>query len=225
MPDWARPSAFRFASTLLVWLLLWFGPLFLLIAVLGSNHVLAVEGVFFSKMAAVTFGGAYAVLAYVAQQAVESYGWLKPDEMLTGPRSGGDHARPADPRVVFVGFLGGARQAGLDPLLGGLAGAGVTLWFTFVPCFLWIFVGAPYVEVVRGVRWLERALSSVTAAVVGVIANLGLWFALHVLFARVWTASPGGRSACRGRMSPVSSRRPSCSQSRPVWRCCASMCR
>lgn len=194
MPDWARPSTLRFVSTLVVWLALWFGPLALLIATLGSGHVLAVEGVFFSKMATVTFGGAYAVLAYVAQQAVESYGWLKPDEMLTGLGLAETTPGPLILVLVFVGFLGGARQAGLDPLLGGLAGAGVTLWFTFVPCFRWIFVGAPYVEVVRGIRWLERALASVTAAVVGVIANLGLWFALHVLFSRVETAEWGALS-------------------------------
>ena len=119
----------------------------MLIATLGSGHVLAVEGVFFSKMAAVTFGGAYAVLAYVAQQAVEIYGWLKPDEMLTGLGLAETTPGPLILVLVFVGFLGGARLSGLDPLFGGLAGAGVTLWFTFVPCFLWIFVGAPYVEI------------------------------------------------------------------------------
>lgn len=191
MADASRPTLRGFLATLGTWLAIWFVPLLLLHAVLGSDHVLSVEAGFFSKMAAVTFGGAYAVLAYVAQQAVETYGWLKPDEMLTGLGLAETTPGPLILVLVFVGFLGGARQAGLDPLLGGLAGAAVTLWFTFVPCFLWIFVGAPYVERVRGVRWLANALACVTAAVVGVIANLALWFALHVLFSRVETVTWG----------------------------------
>lgn len=184
MPEWTRPSARRFISTLALWLLVWFGPLFLLLA-FARGHVFAAEAVFFSKMAAVTFGGAYAVLAYVAQQAVEVHGWLKPDEMLTGLGLAETTPGPLILVLVFVGFLGGARLSGWEPLLGGLTGAAVTLWFTFVPCFLWIFVGAPYVETVRNVRWLAGALASVTAAVVGVIASLAVWFAVHVLFAKV----------------------------------------
>ena len=191
MPEWARPSTARFASTLAVWLALWFGPLLLLHLTLGAQHVFAAEASFFSKMAAVTFGGAYAVLAYVAQQAVEVYGWLKPDEMLTGLGLAETTPGPLILVLVFVGFLGGARLSGLDPLTGGLIGALVTLWFTFVPCFLWIFVGAPYVERVRNVRWLSRALSAVTAAVVGIIANLAVWFALHVLFGSVGEVAAG----------------------------------
>lgn len=185
MPEWTRPSLSRFASTLAVWLALWFGPLLLLHLLLGSQNVFAREASFFSVMAAVTFGGAYAVLAWVAQQAVEVYGWLRPDEMLTGLGLAETTPGPLILVLVFVGFLGGARQSGLEPLAGGLAGAAVTLWFTFVPCFLWIFVGAPYVETVRSIAWLSAALAAVTAAVVGIIANLALWFALHVLFARV----------------------------------------
>ncbi|SFK41218.1 chromate transporter [Mesorhizobium albiziae] len=185
MPEWTKPSARRFASTLAVWLVIWFGPLFVLHATLGGGNVFAAEATFFSKMAAVTFGGAYAVLAYVAQQAVEVHGWLKPDEMLTGLGLAETTPGPLILVLVFVGFLGGARLSGLAPIAGGLAGAAVTLWFTFVPCFLWIFVGAPYVETVRNVRWLASALSAVTAAVVGIIANLAVWFALHVLFASV----------------------------------------
>jgi chromate transporter len=185
MPEWTRPSWKRFVGTLAIWLAIWFVPLGLLWATYGPGHVLTAEGVFFSKMASVTFGGAYAVLAYVAQQAVEIYGWLKPDEMLTGLGLAETTPGPLILVLVFVGFLGGARLSGFDPVLGGLAGAGVTLWFTFVPCFLWIFVGAPYVETIRGVRWLRGALAAVTAAVVGVIANLAVWFALHVLFARM----------------------------------------
>lgn len=190
-PEWTKPSARRFLSTSAIWLGLWLGPLFLLIAALGPSHVFAAEAAFFSKMAAVTFGGAYAVLAYVAQQAVEVHGWLRPDEMLTGLGLAETTPGPLILVLLFVGFLGGARQAGIDPLTGGVAGAVVTLWFTFVPCFLWIFAGAPYVETVRNVRWLKSALEAVTAAVVGVIANLAIWFALHVLFAEVGSARFG----------------------------------
>jgi len=192
MPEWTRPSWRRFVSTLLVWLAVWFVPLFLLHAFLGGANVFAAESLFFSKMAAVTFGGAYAVLAYVAQQAVEVYGWLKPDEMLTGLGLAETTPGPLILVLVFVGFLGGARLSGLEPLTGGLAGAFTTLWFTFVPCFLWIFVGAPFVETVRNIRWLSGALGAVTAAVVGIIANLAVWFSLHVLFGQVgqWSVGP-----------------------------------
>src|SRR5690606_5615463 len=127
----------------------------------------------------------YAVLAYVAQQAVEVYGWLRPDEMLTGLGLAETTPGPLILVLLFVGYLGGARLAALEPVTGGVLGALVALWFTFAPCFLWIFAGAPYVETVRNVRWLAAALAGVTAAVVGVIANLALWFALHVLFATV----------------------------------------
>lgn len=185
MPEWTQPSARRFFSTLAVWLAIWFVPLIVLWQFLGPGHVFTSEATFFSKMAAVTFGGAYAVLAYVAQQAVEVHGWLKPDEMLTGLGLAETTPGPLILVLVFVGFLGGARLSSLAPLAGGVAGAVVTLWFTFVPCFLWIFVGAPYVETVRNVRWLASALSAVTAAVVGIIANLAVWFALHVLFGNV----------------------------------------
>lgn len=180
------------------WLALWFVPLGGLLAALGPGNVYADAAAFFSKMAVVTFGGAYAVLAYVAQQAVEVYGWLQPDEMLTGLGLAETTPGPLILVLVFVGFLGGARLSGFEPLTGGLAGALVTLWFTFVPCFLWIFAGAPYVERVRGVRWLAAALAAVTAAVVGVIANLALWFAVHVLFAEV----------VEGRIGPLRFDRP-----------------
>jgi chromate transporter len=191
MPEWTRPSARRLLSTLAVWLAIWFGPLLVIVARFGGGHVFADEAEFFSKMATVTFGGAYAVLAYVAQQAVEIHGWLKPDEMLTGLGLAETTPGPLILVLVFVGFLGGARLSGWEPLAGGMAGAVVTLWFTFVPCFLWIFVGAPYVETLRNVRWLASALAAVTAAVVGVIASLGLWFALHVLFGMVGEFSAG----------------------------------
>lgn len=191
MPEWTKPTRRRFFSTLAAWLVIWFAPLLLLHAALGGGNVFAAEATFFSKMATVTFGGAYAVLAYVAQQAVEVHGWLRPDEMLTGLGLAETTPGPLILVLVFVGFLGGARLSGLEPLAGGLAGAAVTLWFTFVPCFLWIFVGAPYVETLRAVRWLASALSAVTAAVVGIIANLAVWFALHVLFASIGEVEVG----------------------------------
>jgi chromate transporter len=191
VPEWARPSASRLVGSLVVWLAIWFAPLLVLVATFGSRHVFVAEAVFFSKMATVTFGGAYAVLAYVAQQAVETYGWLKPDEMLTGLGLAETTPGPLILVLVYVGFLGGARLSGFDPLFGGLAGAAVTLWFTFVPCFLWIFVGAPYVETIRTIRWLTAALAAVTAAIVGIIANLAVWFGLHVLFGEVREATFG----------------------------------
>ncbi len=185
MPEWARPSWSRFIRTSAVWLAIWLLPLFLVQAALGMDHVFSQEARFFSIMATVTFGGAYAVLAYVAQQAVEVYGWLRPDEMLTGLGLAETTPGPLILVLLFVGYLGGARLAALEPVTGGVLGALVALWFTFAPCFLWIFAGAPYVETVRNVRWLAAALAGVTAAVVGVIANLALWFAIHVLFATV----------------------------------------
>jgi len=135
-------------------------------------------------MAMVTFGGAYAVLAYVAQQAVESYHWLKPGEMLDGLGMAETTPGPLIMVLTFVGFIAGFRDAaGLDPLTGGLLGALLATWVTFAPCFLWILLGAPYVERLLGNRALALALGTVTAAVVGVILNLALWFGLHVLFA------------------------------------------
>lgn len=189
--EWRRPSFARLLGTSAAWLAIWFLPLALLYLLLGGSSVFSAEARFFSIMATVTFGGAYAVLAYIAQQAVDFYGWLRPDEMLTGLGLAESTPGPLILVLVFVGFLGGARLSGLEPVAGGLAGAAVTLWFTFVPCFLWIFAGAPYVETLRNVRWLASALAGVTAAVVGVIANLALWFALHVLFADVGAARLG----------------------------------
>ncbi|MGY6707789.1 MAG: chromate efflux transporter [Rhizobiaceae bacterium] len=191
MPHRGEASAGRFVSTTAIWLAIWLGPLLLLLAALGTAHVYTLQAGFFSVMAAVTFGGAYAVLAWVAQQAVEVYGWLRPDEMLTGLGLAETTPGPLILVLLFVGFLGGARLSGLEPLAGGFGGALVALWFTFVPCFLWIFAGAPYVEKLRDVKWLSAALTAVTAAVVGVIANLALWFGLHVLFARLEEADAG----------------------------------
>jgi chromate transporter len=134
----------------------------------------------------VTFGGAYAVLAYVAQQAVETYHWLKPGEMLDGLGMAETTPGPLIMVTQFVGFMGAFRAPGsLDPLLAGVLGGLLTTWVTFVPCFLWIFLGAPYIEALRGNKALSAALATITAAVVGVILNLAVWFALHVLFAEV----------------------------------------
>jgi chromate transporter len=191
VPEWAQPNARRLVVTVSAWSGIWLLPLAALHLLLGGAHVFSAEALFFSKMAAVTFGGAYAVLSYVAQQAVEIHHWLLPDEMLAGLGLAETTPGPLILVLVFVGFLGGARHAGLDPLVGGIGGALVTLWFTFVPCFLWIFAGAPYVETLRSVRWLATALAAVTAAVVGIIANLALWFALHVLFGAVGETAIG----------------------------------
>lgn len=153
------------------WIAVWLVPLAVLVAAFGRGHVFADAALFFSKTAVVTFGGAYAVLAYVGQQAVEHYGWLKPDEMLAGLGLAETTLGPLVLVLVFVGYLA-----------GGPAGGLIAAFFTFAPCFLWIFAGAPHVERLRHVRWLAAGLSTITAAVVGVIANLALWFGLHVLF-------------------------------------------
>ncbi len=180
-PTWGR--ALRVAA---FWLLLWLGPIALLFAWLGSGHILSSLSVFFSKAALVTFGGAYSVLAYVAQQAVELHGWLRPGEMLDGLGMAETTPGPLIQVVQFVGFLGAYRHPDpFGPLAAGVAASVVVTWVTFVPCFLWIFLGAPYVERLRGNRVLSAGLSAITAAVVGVILNLALWFGAHVAFARV----------------------------------------
>jgi chromate transporter len=184
--DHTRPSALRAAKVAAIWLPLWLGPLALLAITLGLGHVFTQEGVFFSKMAVVTFGGAYAVLAYVAQQAVDTYGWLKPGEMLDGLGLAETTPGPLIMVLQFVGFLAAFRKpGGLDPIVAGTLGAIITTWMTFAPCFLWIFLGAPYIEALRGNKALSAALSAITAAVVGVVLNLAVWFALHVMFGRV----------------------------------------
>jgi chromate transporter len=157
------------------------------IAVLGSGSVLAREGVFFSQTAVVTFGGAYAVLAYIAQRAVGSFHWLTPGQMLDGLALAETTPGPLIMVVQFVAFLGAYQHAvGLSPMAAGVAGSVLTTWVTFAPCFLWIFLGAPYIEALRSNRALHAALSAVTAAVVGVVLNLSVWFALHTMFGRVF---------------------------------------
>ncbi|MCR9124303.1 MAG: chromate efflux transporter [Phyllobacteriaceae bacterium] len=170
------------ARTATLWLAIWLLPLAALLALLGPGNVFADAALFFSQTAIVTFGGAYAVLAYVGQQAVDLYGWLTPDAMLIGLGLAETTLGPLVLVLVFVGFVGGASLGGMEPLIGGLLGGLVAAFFTFVPCFLWIFAGAPYVEALRHVRWLAAALAAITAAVVGVIANLALWFGLNVIF-------------------------------------------
>ncbi|MBI4161478.1 MAG: chromate transporter, partial [Acidobacteria bacterium] len=184
LPAHARPSAGRLFRVAAVHLLLWFAPIGLLAALLGPQDVFVKMGVFFSKAAVVTFGGAYAVLAYVAQQAVENFGWLRPGEMLDGLGMAETTPGPLIQVVQFVGFMGAYRNPGaLPPMLAGTLGAVLTTWVTYVPCFLWIFLGAPYVEALRASKLLGAALSAITAAVVGVILNLTVWFGAHVLFA------------------------------------------
>jgi chromate transporter len=181
-----RPNRARALRVLGVWGLLWGLPLLGLGLAFGRESVFVKEGLFFSQAAVVTFGGAYAVLAYIAQRAVSDYGWLRPGEMLDGLGLAETTPGPLILVLQFVGFLGAYRNPGaLSPLAAGALGALVTLWVTFVPCFLWILLGAPYIEALRGRRSIHAALSAITAAVVGVILNLSLWFGLHVLFRRV----------------------------------------
>ena len=181
-----RPSSARALTTCAVWLPLWLVPLIALAAFLGPDHVFTQIGLFFSKLAVVTFGGAYAVLAYMAQEAVAHYGWLAPGEMLDGLGMAETTPGPLIQIVQFVAFLGAFRDPGLlNPYAAGVLGAILATWVTFVPCFLWIFLGAPYVESLRGIRSVSAALSCITAAVVGVILNLAAWFAIHVAFAEV----------------------------------------
>jgi chromate transporter len=182
----AKPLAVDWRGTLAttsLWLALWLVPLALIISVFGWNHVFAQTGLFFSKLAVVTFGGAYAVLSYMAQQAVENFGWLRADEMIDGLGLAETTPGPLILVTEFVGYMAGYRFAG--GLGGGVAGALITLWMTFVPCFLWIMAGAPYIERLQNMPRMSGALAAVTAAVVGVILNLTIWFALHVLFRAV----------------------------------------
>ena len=183
IPDHARPSLARAVKVVTVWVPLWLGPVALLFLFLGPDNIFTRLSVFFSEVAVFSFGGAYAVLAYVAQQAVDTYHWLRPGEMLAGLGMAETTPGPLIMVVQYVGFLAGYRTPGtLPPLLTAtLAGLLVT-WVTFTPCFLWVFLGAPYVEALRGVRALGAALSAVTAAVVGVILNLAVWFGVHVIF-------------------------------------------
>jgi chromate transporter len=181
-----RPTRWHAPRTLAIWLPVWLGPVLLIWALTGSASVWTSIGSFFSLMAVVTFGGAYAVLAYVAQAAVDSFGWLAPGEMVDGLGLAETTPGPLILVLQFVGFIAAYRGAGdMGPLLAGSLGALLTTWVTFAPCFFWIFLGAPYIEALRENRALSAALGAITAAVVGVVMNLALWFALHVVFGEV----------------------------------------
>jgi chromate transporter len=186
LPAHARPSVAETLRSAALWLALWLVPVAALVLALGPDHVFARIATFFSTVSMVTFGGAYAVLGYVAQEAVGTYGWLRPEEMLDGLGMAETTPGPLVMVLQFVAFLGAYRDAGtLSALIAGTIGGLIATWVTFMPCFLWIFLGAPFIERLRGHRALAGALAAVTAAVVGVVLNLGVWFAVHTLFARV----------------------------------------
>jgi chromate transporter len=183
LPAHARPTVARALRVSAIYLALWFTPVVLLLVTLGSQNVFSQIATFFSTMAVVTFGGAYAVLAYVAQQAVENYGWLEPGEMLDGLGMAETTPGPLIMVLQFVGFMGAFRDPGtLSPMMAGTLGGLLATWVTFVPCFLFIFLGAPFIEALRGNQALHGALSAITAAVVGVVLNLAIWFAMHTIF-------------------------------------------
>jgi chromate transporter len=182
VPDRWRQSAVAAA----IGLAAWWAPVVLAVAMLGANHVLVAVGLFFSKLAVVSFGGAYALLAYMAQQAVETHGWMTAPEMVDGLGLAETTPGPLILVTQFVGFLAGFRDAApFSPVTAGIVAAAMTTWVTFTPSMLWVFVGAPFVEQLRANKRLSGALAAITAAVVGVILNLTVWFALHVLFSHV----------------------------------------
>ncbi len=179
------------ARTIAIWLGIWWAPLLVLAAIFGRDSILAQLGWFFSKLAVVTFGGAYAVLAYMGQDVVTGYGWLEAGQMMDGLGLAETTPGPLILVTEFVGFLAAWHHGGGSPWSMGLLGAAVALWATFAPCFLWIFAGAPYIEWLEGQPRLKAALTAITAAVVGVILNLAIWFALHVFFAQVTLVEVG----------------------------------
>ena len=182
-PEHTRPSVGRAIRTASIWLVLWWTPVLLATFLFGGNHTLVREGIFFSKAAVVTFGGAYAVLPYVAQHAIDpSVGWLKPGQMMDGLGLAETTPGPLIMVLQFVGFMGGWNQPGqLSPIVAATLGALMTTWVTFIPSFLWVFLGGPHIEQLRGNKRIAMTLSAVTAAVVGVVLNLAVWFALHVI--------------------------------------------
>jgi chromate transporter len=172
--------------TAAIWLAVWWAPVVLAAVALGPNHVLVTLGVFFSKLAVVSFGGAYALLAYMAQQVVETHGWLRPGEMVDALGLAETTPGPLILVTQFVSFIASYRTpAPFDPLVAGMLGAAMATWTVFAPSFLWIFAGAPFIEDLRRNQKLAGALAAITAAVVGVILSLAVWFALHVLFLQV----------------------------------------
>jgi chromate transporter len=195
LPEHARPTVVRALWVSAICLALWLVPVALLLVTLGPDNVFSRIATFFSTMAVVTFCGAYAVLAYVAQQAVENYGWLQPGEMLDGLGMAETTPGPLIMVLQFVGFMGAFRDSGaLSPLTAGVLGGLLATWVTFVPCFLFIFLGAPFIEVLRGNQALHGALSAITAAVVGVVLNLAIWFAIHTVFRETWPVRSLGLS-------------------------------
>ncbi len=182
-PAHARPSWSRAFRVLAVCLALWWGPVIALGIWLGRDHVLFQQGLFFSKASMVTFGGAYAVLPYVSQEAVGHHGWLEAGQMLDGLGLAETTPGPLVMVLQFVGFLGAWKfHEPFSPIMAATLGAGITTWTTFLPCFLWIFLGAPHIEQLRGNAKMTAVLSAITASVVGVVMNLAVWFGLHVLF-------------------------------------------
>ena len=168
-----------------LWLIIWLVPLLLITSSLGLDNVFSQISLFFSQAALVTFGGAYSVLAFIAQQAVEVYGWLEPGEMLDGLGMAETTPGPLVQVTQFVGFMGAYRLAEIGPITAGVLGSILTTWMTFAPCFFFIFLGAPFIEHLRGNKSLSTALSAITAAVVGVVLNLGIWFAMNTAFSQV----------------------------------------
>jgi chromate transporter len=188
----SRPTLRRTLLVALAGLAVWWVPLVAVGLIRGADDVLTQEAVFFGQAAVITFGGAYAVLSYVNQAAVQQFGWLGPGQMVVGLGLAESTPGPLILVLEFVGFLGAYRLHGdLDPVVAGCLGAAVTVWATFAPCFLWIFLGAPYIERLRGNVRLNGALSTITAAVVGVILNLALTFSISTLFSRVSTEPLG----------------------------------
>lgn len=187
-PEKLEGSATATFSTIVLWLAIWIVPLLALGWALGFDHKLAQLGYFFSKLAVVTFGGAYAVLAYMGQDVVTRLGWLEAGQMMDGLGLAETTPGPLILVTEFVGYVAAWRDGGI---MLGLAGAAVSLWATFAPCFLWIFAAAPYVEWINAQPRLKGALSAITAAVVGVILNLGIWFGLHVFFGNVTREEAG----------------------------------
>lgn len=182
-PALAQPKASHPLRIIMIGLTLWFLPIAIAAVALGRNHVFVDEGLFFSGTAVVTFGGAYAVLSFVAQRAVNVFHWLLPGEMVNGLALAETTPGPLIMVVQYVAFLGAFRNAGtMNPWVAGIVGSSLVVWVTFVPCFLFVFLGAPYVERLRTNRSLSAAMSAVSAAVVGVIANLSVYFSLHTLF-------------------------------------------
>lgn len=181
--DLPRPSFVQTLRTIAVWLMVWMAPILITLVIFGEDSTFHALNLFFSKMSMVTFGGAYAALSYVAQKAVEVYGWLLGTEMLDGLAMAETTPGPLIQTVQFVGFMGAYRFPDVSsPYLSAFIGSVLTTWMTFAPCFLWIFTFAPYIEYIRGQKIFSDALQAITASVVGVIFNLSVWFVLKALF-------------------------------------------